>query len=117
MGVVYRGYDPVLDREIALKTVELPQALDPERRKRFLDRFLLEAKIAGKLIHPNIVVTHDAATDETTETPFIAMELIDGESLEPPTVGTTSAAFSSRYVSSAGRPVVARPPKPKPRPC
>ena len=81
MGVVYRGYDPVLDREIALKTVDLPAALDPERRKRFLDRFLLEAKIAGKLIHPNIVVTHDAATDETTEIPFIAMELISGESL------------------------------------
>ena len=81
MGVVYRGYDPVLDREIALKTVDLPAALDPERRKKFLDRFLLEAKIAGKLIHPNIVVTHDAATDETTEIPFIGMELISGESL------------------------------------
>ena len=81
MGVVYLGYDPVLDREIALKTVDLPAALAPESRKRFLDRFLLEAKIAGKLIHPNIVVTHDAATDETTEIPFIAMELISGESL------------------------------------
>ena len=57
MGVVYLGYDPVLDREIALKTVDLPAALAPESRKRFLDRFLLEAKIAGKLIHPNIVVT------------------------------------------------------------
>ncbi|GMR22775.1 MAG: hypothetical protein BMS9Abin37_1148 [Acidobacteriota bacterium] len=81
MGIVYRGYDPVLDREIALKTVELPTALDPERRKRFLARFLVEAKIAGKLMHPNIVVTHDAATDESTETPFIAMELVSGESL------------------------------------
>lgn len=81
MGIVYRGYDPVLDREIALKTVELPSALDPERRKRFLARFLMEAKIAAKLIHPNIVVTHDAATDESTETPFIAMELVSGESL------------------------------------
>jgi serine/threonine protein kinase len=81
MGVVYRGYDPVLDREIALKIIELPTSLDPERRKRFLERFLLEAKIAGKLIHPNIVVTHDAATDESSETPFIAMELVSGESL------------------------------------
>lgn len=81
MGIVYRGYDPVLDREIALKAVDLPGGLDPERRSKFLERFFLEAKIAGKLIHPNIVVTHDAATDETTEIPFIAMELLLGDSL------------------------------------
>ena len=81
MGVVYRGYDPVLDREIALKAVNLSPALEPERRKKFLDRFFLEAKIAGKLIHPNIVVTHDAATDEKTAIPFIAMELLSGDSL------------------------------------
>ena len=81
MGVVYRGYDPVLDRDIALKAVELPEGVSLERRKKFLDRFFLEAKIAGKLIHPNIVVTHDAATDEATGTPFIAMELLSGESL------------------------------------
>ncbi len=81
MGIVYRGYDPVLDREIALKTVDLPLGLDPERKSKFLERFFLEAKIAGRLIHPNIVVTHDAATDETTTTPFIAMELLSGDSL------------------------------------
>lgn len=81
MGVVYRGYDPVLDREIALKAVDVPLALDPARRQRFLERFFLEAKIAAKLIHPNIVVTHDAATDESTAIPFIAMELLSGDSL------------------------------------
>lgn len=82
MGIVYRGYDPVLDREIALKTVALPLGLEPERRNKFLERFFLEAKIAGKLIHPNIVVTHDAATDDKTKIPFIAMELLLGESLQ-----------------------------------
>jgi len=82
MGIVYRGYDPVLDREIALKTVALPLGLEPERRKKFLDRFFLEAKIAGRLIHSNIVVTHDAATDDKTKIPFIAMELLLGESLQ-----------------------------------
>ena len=82
MGVVYRGYDPVLERDIALKTIVLPDGLSPERRERFLERFFLEAKIAGKLIHPNIVVTHDAATDEATGTPFIAMELLSGQSLQ-----------------------------------
>ncbi len=78
MGVVYRGYDPVLDREIAIKTVDFTPGISEERRRNFLDRFFLEAKIAGKLIHPNIVVTHDAATDESTTIPFIAMELITG---------------------------------------
>ena len=81
MGVVYRGYDPVLDREIAIKTVDFTPGISEERRRKFLDRFFLEAKIAGKLIHPNIVVTHDAATDESTTIPFIAMELVTGGSL------------------------------------
>ncbi len=81
MGVVYRGYDPVLDREIALKTVDLSPAIDDARRKRFLARFFQEAKIAARLLHPGIVVTHDAATDEATGTPFIAMELVTGGSL------------------------------------
>jgi serine/threonine protein kinase len=82
MGVVYRGYDPVLDREVALKTVDLPETLPDAERESFLERFLLEARIAGKLTHPNIVVTFDAATDEAAGTPFIAMELIEGMSLD-----------------------------------
>jgi tetratricopeptide (TPR) repeat protein len=81
MGVVYRGYDPVLDREIAIKTVDLAPAIDELRRERFLARFFQEAKIAARLLHPGIVVTHDAATDEATGIPFIAMELVPGGSL------------------------------------
>jgi len=82
MGIVYRGYDPVLAREIALKTVDLALALDPSQRETFLARFFQEARIAAKLLHPCIVVTHDAATDERTSVPFIAMELVTGGSLE-----------------------------------
>jgi tetratricopeptide (TPR) repeat protein len=81
MGIVYRGYDPVIDRAVAVKTVLLPQTLSHPQRKAFLERFLLEARIAGKLLHPNIVVTYDAATDAETKIPYIAMELIEGESL------------------------------------
>ncbi len=81
MGVVYRGHDPVIDRPVALKTVLLPETLSSTERQTYLDRFFLEAKIAGKLIHPNIVVTYDASTDEATQTPFIAMELVEGEPL------------------------------------
>jgi serine/threonine protein kinase len=81
MGVVYRAHDPVIDRPVALKTVVLPESITDAERETFLKRFFQEAKTAGKLLHPNIVVTYDAATDESTGTPFIAMELIDGESL------------------------------------
>jgi hypothetical protein len=82
MGIVYRGYDPVLAREIALKTVDLSPALGASEREAFLARFFQEARIAAKLLHPGIVVTHDAATDEKTSVPFIAMELVAGGSLE-----------------------------------
>src|SRR3990172_13286837 len=82
MGIVYRGYDPVLAREIALKTVDLSPALGASEREAFLARFFQEARIAAKLLHPGIVVTHDAATDEKTSVPFIAMELVTGGSLE-----------------------------------
>ena len=81
MGVVYRGHDPVIDRAVAIKTVLLPETLSSEERNRFLERFFMEARIAGKLLHPNVVVTYDAATDETTGVPFIAMELVEGTSL------------------------------------
>ncbi len=81
MGVVYRGHDPVIDRPVALKTVLLPETLSPSERKTYLERFFLEARIAGSLIHPNIVVTYDASTDEATQIPFIVMELVEGEPL------------------------------------
>jgi serine/threonine-protein kinase len=81
MGVVYRAHDPVIDRPVALKTVILPESLSENERQTFLERFFLEARIAGKLLHPNIVVTYDVATDQSTGIPFIAMELVEGEPL------------------------------------
>ena len=81
MGAVYRAHDPIIDRCVALKTVMRPDSVSALEGELYLKRFFQEARAAGKLIHPNIVVTYDASTDEATGTPFIAMELIDGESL------------------------------------
>ncbi len=81
MGVVYRAHDPIIDRPVALKTVILPDSIAASERDQFLKRFFQEARAAGRLIHQNIVVTYDAATDEATGTPFIAMEFIDGQPL------------------------------------
>ena len=80
-GVVYRGYDPVIDRMVAVKTVVFPRNLPRDSRESYLGRFTREARIAGRLLHPNIVVTYDSATDEKTGIPFIIMELVEGETL------------------------------------
>ncbi len=76
MGVVYLAEDPRLGRSVALKTMSPSVAGDPE----LLQRFYREAQSAGQLSHPNIVIIHDI--DEADGTPFIAMEFLEGETLE-----------------------------------
>ena len=76
MGVVYEAEDPALDRVVALKTISLA---DADGRKEYEKRFLLEAKAAGKLTHPNIVTIFDYGEEE--DTAYMAMELLQGEDL------------------------------------
>ena len=75
MGVVYRAFDRVLEREVALKTMAAPNA---DRVQT--ERFLREARTAGALHHPNIVTIHELG--QASGTYFIAMELLEGRSLE-----------------------------------
>ncbi len=88
MGKVYRARDPILDREVALKTVS-PALLTG---KDTLARFHREARAAARLQHPNIVTIFELGEVEGTH--FIAMELIDGielgEALTPPTASPSS---------------------------
>jgi len=81
MGVVYRAFDPVLGRPVALKTVGLAFALPQGERRLFEERFLAEARVAGGLAHPGIVVVHDAGRDAATGTLFIAFEHLEGQTL------------------------------------
>jgi serine/threonine protein kinase len=76
MGMVYRGLDEVLEREVAVKTLTVEGTLDEESRKRFE----IEAKAAAKLQHPNIVTVFELGEDRGL--PFIAMELLPGVDLE-----------------------------------
>ena len=76
MGMVYRGYDEVLEREVAVKTLTTEGTLDEESRRRFE----IEAKAAAKLQHPNIVTVFELGEDRGV--PFIAMELLPGVDLE-----------------------------------
>lgn len=75
MGIVYEAIQESLQRPVALKVLPVAAALNPTGRERFRK----EALTAASLKHRNIVSIHDAGTHDGT--PYIAMELIDGESL------------------------------------
>ena len=76
MGMVYRGFDEVLEREVAIKTLILQETFDDESRRRFE----IEAKAAARLQHPNILTVFELG--EERGVPFIAMELLPGIDLE-----------------------------------
>lgn len=79
MGTVFRGRDPRLLREVALKTIRLDAATSEARRKELLDLLRHEAVTIARLSHPNIVAVYDMG--DTRDSAFVAMELVDGVSL------------------------------------
>jgi hypothetical protein len=81
MGVVYRALDPALGRTVALKTVSLLLAVPDEERAAFEQRFLNEARVAAGLNHPGIVVVHDVGRDAGSNSLYIALEYLEGETL------------------------------------
>jgi serine/threonine protein kinase len=76
LGVVYKARDSAIGRIVALKTLTKDLSEDPD----LLDRFYLEARAAGTLQHPNIVTIYEIGHEKNTS--FIAMEYIEGESLD-----------------------------------
>ena len=78
MGLVYRAHDPEIDRDVAIKLVRA-DLLEGLSRDDFIARFRREAQAAARCAHPNIVAVYDYALH--ADSPFIAMELVNGESL------------------------------------
>src|SRR5436190_23005888 len=77
MGMVFKAIQPKLDRVVALKVIR-PQVL--AARPEILSRFQREARAIAQLNHPNVVILFDA--DEANGTHFIAMEYVEGPTLE-----------------------------------
>src|SRR5712692_10744347 len=73
IGEVYKARDSRLDRFVAIKVLR-----NGAERETTLERFQREARAASALNHPNICTIHDVGTDP----PFLAMELLDGETLQ-----------------------------------
>ncbi|MET0855916.1 MAG: serine/threonine-protein kinase [Telluria sp.] len=78
MGVVYKAFDPFIERTVALKTIR-KELFSEGQQLELIGRFKNEAQAAGRLNHPNIVTVYDDGED--SESAYIAMEFVDGTAL------------------------------------
>lgn len=74
---VARGFDPMIGRPVAVKLFPSELAQGAAR-----ERFLREARVVGQLTHPNIITLHDMGIEESTQTPYLVMEFVDGMPLD-----------------------------------
>jgi serine/threonine protein kinase len=79
MGVVYEGFDPDIERRVAIKILH-PHLVTEKNGPEFLQRFKREAISAARCIHPNIVMVLEYGQDG--DMPFIVMEFVEGASLQ-----------------------------------
>ncbi|MEP7132551.1 MAG: serine/threonine-protein kinase [Acidobacteriota bacterium] len=100
MGVVYLAHDPQIERPVAIKTVR-PQGVGGSSTE-LETRFLNEAKLAGRLQHPNIVTIYEAGQAEGLL--YIAMEYVDGDALTHflGPRGDAAPAVGARSLGTAG---------------
>src|ERR1700685_940629 len=80
MGTVWRARDELLDRDVAVKEVQISPALSPAARASAYERTLREAKIAARLNHRGMVTVYDVV--ESDGRPWIIMELVHARSLD-----------------------------------
>jgi serine/threonine protein kinase len=74
---VVRGFDPMIGRQAAVKIFPSELAQGAAR-----ERFLREARVVGQLSHPNVITLHDMGIEESTQTPYLVMEFVDGLPLD-----------------------------------
>jgi serine/threonine protein kinase len=99
MGIVWRARDQLLDREVAVKEVQIADTLTAEERANAYQRTLREAKTAARLSHPGVVSVYDVASEEGR--PWIVMELVNAHSLDQ--VLASDGPLSPRQTAEVGR--------------
>ena len=80
MGTVFRGWDPRLQRAVALKTIHLARRESDAKEKRAASRLVAEAVAAAQIVHPNVVAIYD--TEEVGAIAYVAMEYVHGTGLD-----------------------------------
>ncbi|WP_262402760.1 serine/threonine-protein kinase [Actinomadura sp. CNU-125] len=81
MGRVWRGYDTVLDRPIAVKQIRSDVIRSDEQARMFAERFRREARVTARINHPGVPQVYDAVLDDTFEHLYLVMELVGGATL------------------------------------
>jgi len=80
MGTVFRGWDPRLQRAVALKTIHLERRESGEKERKSASRLADEAIAAAQIVHPNVVAIYDA--EEVGAMAYVAMEYVHGTGLD-----------------------------------
>jgi len=81
MGAVYKAYDPLLGRPVAIKIIRLAFPVSDAQLEEFETRFMAEGQIVARLSHPGIVTVHDVGRDEALGGPYLALEYLVGRTL------------------------------------
>ncbi|WP_406673099.1 serine/threonine-protein kinase [Nonomuraea sp. N2-4H] len=97
-GTVWRAIDEVLDRQVAVKQVRVPEGMSQREHAEFIDRAIHEARSAGRLRDPAIVLVHDVVIEGAQ--PWIIMDLVSGRSLDK--VIKESGPLPPGYVAAIG---------------
>jgi eukaryotic-like serine/threonine-protein kinase len=103
MGTVWRAYDEVLHREVAIKEVLLPPGLSMAERDVLYQRTFREARASARLNHPGVVTVHDVLRER--DRPWIVMELVRARSLQD--VIDDDGPVSPQTAADIGRQVLA----------
>ena len=81
MGEIWRGYDGVLDRQVAVKLIRPDVVATPEQADEFARRFRREARVTARIQHHGVPQVYDAVLDTSYDQVYLVMELVRGRSL------------------------------------
>ena len=80
MGIVYKARDPDIDRDVAIKAIRFDMVSEGAEKEEIVERFIREARSAGKLSHSNIITIYDVVREG--DLTYIVMQYVEGESLQ-----------------------------------